>query len=206
MTEQTNHPAPRVAAATELDAVCDVLAQAFRDDPVWRWLVPDDGRWQRGAPTIFRHATRPKVAAGTVWIAGDGVDSVAVWGEPGKKPSAIRDLLILPRLATIVWRQAVSGLKFEAAMKKARPTEPHWYLAILGTHPDHQGKGLGSSALGPMLDRCDADGVGAYLESSKEANIAYYRRHGFEVVEELRPVAHGPSIWPMWREPRPPES
>lgn len=186
--------------------VVDVLAAAFASDPVWRWLVPDDRRWETGAPTIFSHAAGPKLEAGTVWVAGDGaIGSVAVWGAPGTGPSFVRDLSVVPRLAAIVRRRSLAGLRYEAAMKRSRPSEDHWYLAVLGTRPECEGRGLGSSVLQPVLDRCDAEGLGAYLESSKEANLAYYRRHGFEVVDELRPAAKGPPIWPMWRDPRAPE-
>jgi len=78
---------------------------------------------------------------------------------------------------------------------------PHWYLAVLGTDPPAQGQGLGSAVLAPVLAQCDADGVGAYLESSKERNIAFYARHGFRVTEELR-LPRGPRVWAMWRDAR----
>ena len=100
--------------------------------------------------------------------------------------------------------RSLDGLRFQSAMRKHRPQTPHWYLGILGTHPDHQGRGYGSAALQPGLQRCDEDGVAAYLESSKEANLPFYERHGFRVLEELRPVAAAPPIWKMSREPRPP--
>jgi hypothetical protein len=52
-----------------------------------------------------------------------------------------------------------------------------------------------------VLERCDRDGVPAYLESSKERNVVLYERHGFRVVEQLRLPKDGPPIWRMWREP-----
>ncbi|MGB6107124.1 MAG: GNAT family N-acetyltransferase, partial [Mycobacterium sp.] len=51
------------------------------------------------------------------------------------------------------------------------------------------------------LDRCDAEHAPAYLESSNFDNIAYYHRFGFEVTGEIT-IPGGPTMWPMWREPR----
>jgi hypothetical protein len=59
--------------------------------------------------------------------------------------------------------------------------------------------------MGPILERGDAEGVPAYLESSKERNIPYYQRYGFEVTVELRLPKGGPLVWSMWREPRAPD-
>src|SRR5262249_29806243 len=48
----------------------------------------------------------------------------------------------------------------------------------------------------------DATHMPAYLETSTEGNVAWYRHHGFELQHEVRPAAAGPPIWTMWREPR----
>jgi ribosomal protein S18 acetylase RimI-like enzyme len=77
---------------------------------------------------------------------------------------------------------------------------PHWYLAVLGTDPSAQGAGIGSALIGPTLGRCDAEGIPAYLESSKEANISFYQRHGFRVTQEID-LPQGPKLWAMLREP-----
>ena len=63
---------------------------------------------------------------------------------------------------------------------------------------------MGSASMRPVLEHCDTEGVPAYLESSKERNVPFYRRHGFEVVREVSLPDSGPKIWTMWREPRPP--
>jgi predicted N-acetyltransferase YhbS len=93
------------------------------------------------------------------------------------------------------------AMKFMQAVERKHPKAPHYYLATLGTEPDFQRKGVGSAVMQPVLDRCDADGVPAYLESSKEVNVPYYRRHGFEVTDELK-LPDGPTLWLMWREPQ----
>ena len=80
---------------------------------------------------------------------------------------------------------------------------PHYYLSVLGTDPDQQGGGVGSALLGPVLDRCDADGIAAYLESSKESNVDFYIRHGFSVTDRIDLPDDGPALWFMWREPGP---
>ena len=87
-------------------------------------------------------------------------------------------------------------------LERAHPRKPqHFYLAVLGTDPSAQGRGLGSAVLRGVLDQCDNDGVGAFLESSKESNIAFYARHGFRVTEEIQ-LLRGPTMWKMWRDPR----
>ncbi|MCB1038392.1 MAG: GNAT family N-acetyltransferase, partial [Acidimicrobiales bacterium] len=88
------------------------------------------------------------------------------------------------------------------SIEKAHPKEPpHWYLALIGTDPAHQGEGVGGALIGAITQRCDAEGLGAYLESSKEQNVPYYARHGFDVVAEIR-MEDGPTMWRMWRDPK----
>ena len=99
--------------------------------------------------------------------------------------------------------RALRGLGRIEEAHTAQPQD-HYYLAVLGTRTRPPGQGLGSALLAPVLDRCDGEGIGAYLESSKEANIPFYRRHGFEVVEEV-PFAGGPKLWPCGATPNPHE-
>ena len=86
-------------------------------------------------------------------------------------------------------------------MEEKHPSESHYYLFLLGTRPEWQGRGLGSSLMAPVLETCDRDRVPAYLEATSERNKQLYLRHGFEVTEEI-PLPDGPTMWPMWRSPR----
>ena len=89
-------------------------------------------------------------------------------------------------------------------MQMAHPHDrPHWYLNAIATVPQRQGRGLGARALQPVLERCAVDGTAAYLESSNPRNMSLYRRHGFDDVGRTPiQLPDGPSIYPMWRDPR----
>ena len=87
-------------------------------------------------------------------------------------------------------------------VEKHHPTEPHWYLEAIGCVPEARGQGVGGTLLEPVLARCDAEGLPAYLESSNPRNISFYERHGF-ATRPLFPLPPGcPVITPMWRDPR----
>jgi ribosomal protein S18 acetylase RimI-like enzyme len=153
---------------------------------------------------VFTARLRHLLPHGESWTV-DGLESAALWAPPGEwKTTPRQDMelssaLLHPRL---VWRLplVLAGLLRIQAQHPADP--PHWYLAVLGTEPAAQGQGLASAALAPVLERCDRDGVAAYLESSKESNIAFYARHGFRVAAEHDLPRGGPRVWSMWREPR----
>ena len=85
-------------------------------------------------------------------------------------------------------------------MKENHPEEPHWYLMLIGTDPTVRGKGFGQE-MHSRLDRCDDEHAPAYLEASKPDLVPYYSRFGFGVTGEIK-LPDGPSMWPMWRQPR----
>lgn len=196
--------AVRQATAADLPRVCESLRKAFSDDPVMSHVLPPTirNREKRLAGLMGMEA-RSAIADGTVWSA-DGGAANAIWRAPGKwKLGGMETLRQTPAVLRVLRGKALHGLAVLNAVEAKHPTEPHWYLATLGTEPEAQGRGLGSSVIAPVLDRCDAEGLPAYLESSKEANIPFYERHGFRVTEELPLPRSGPSVWLMWRDPQP---
>jgi ribosomal protein S18 acetylase RimI-like enzyme len=195
--------APRQARQDELPELARMLARAFHEDPVAGWACRPDGVRPRVLERLFGLRMRDILPRGEIWT-DDELRSVAVWSAPGQWHTTVRQdisyatSLLHPRLA-LRMPMVVTGM---LGAQKEHPEEPpHWYLAILGTDPSAQGHGLGSAMMAPVLEECDRDGVGAYLESSKEQNLAFYARHGFKVTSERR-LPRGPSLWPMWRDPR----
>ncbi|HEY2718420.1 MAG TPA: GNAT family N-acetyltransferase, partial [Solirubrobacteraceae bacterium] len=89
-----------------------------------------------------------------------------------------------------------------AAVERRHLRGAHYYFANIGVAPEAQGQGLGSKLMRPTLDRCDEQGLPAYLEATSERNAALYERLGFQCTEVLR-FAGSPPLRLMLRPPRP---
>lgn len=198
-----DHPVVPATASGDVGTLGALLARAFADDPVARFVMPSDRRRPPGLRSYFQgqlRTHRPPVGLALTTPERSGA---AVWSAPGTlAPSSPWALwAALTSLPWLLGRHTGRALGFLRQVFELRPVEPHWYLAVLGTEPARQRRGIGSALLGPVLARCDAEGVPAYLESSKAANVPFYRRHGFEVTKELRQPGC-PTIWTMGRRPR----
>ena len=104
-------------------------------------------------------------------------------------------------MAWMFGRYVSRGYRLVRLLEAKRPRAPHLYLATIGTDPSVQGRGYGSALMRVVLDRCDTDGMPSYVESSKESNIAFYNRHGYELVGEIVVPDSAVKLWLMWREP-----
>jgi ribosomal protein S18 acetylase RimI-like enzyme len=196
------------SASPDHRAAARALALAFFDDPFWRYVEPDDAERERQLHQWFPLAIRYAGRYGTVDTHGDeGVIGAALWLPPGKqemtwwrmvRTGMLRTGRILGRRATRRLTRASHAL--DAARARLMPPGSE-YLWILGVDPEHHGRGQGAATISIGLERTDAARSVAYLETYKEANLAFYRRQGFEVVSEEHPP-EGPPFWTLKRPSR----
>ncbi len=177
------------------------LAHAFNDDPVSRYLFPEDRRRVKRLERYFRLQIRTMfLPRGEAWTTADLL-AASLWLPPQSWPPTMAEgVSQLPVLA-ILGRRTGRALRLMQVLEARHPRTQHFYLGTIGTDPAVQGKGYGSALLRVVLDRCDADGVPSYLESSKASNLSFYRGHGYEVVDEVFIPRTETKLWLMWREP-----
>ena len=191
----------RLATRADVETLSLLMARAFENDPIQSWLFPDPGRRERRVRRPFELELRHWIIGSGLVLFGDGNDALAALLPPDecRLPflSAIR---ILPAYASLIGRRAGAAARGFARMERGHPDELHWHLSILATHPQQQGRGLASALLARHLERCDEEGVPAYLECSSQDNLGFYARHGFNVTEEVM-FPGGPPLWLMWRDP-----
>jgi GNAT superfamily N-acetyltransferase len=193
----------REAGDADVEPLAGALARAFHDDPVMTWLLGErDGPRLRRLGRFMRSEARRHRRHGGMVLTAPGHPGGALWDAPGRWRMSWLDIVrSAPVMISGVGPRIPRALGGLGQMEKQHPREPHWYLAILGTDPARQGTGVGGALVTPVLERCDHDGLGAYLESSKPENVPYYERFGFRVTGQID-MPGGPAMWPMWRDPQ----
>src|SRR5215470_7195257 len=164
------------ATAADADRVTEIITLAFAQDPLWGHALARPGGGE----------------ATTIWIPPGGADMTP---EQEHRLVALAAEHLGPAADDYV---ELLG-RFEAAHPHA---EPHYFLTLFGTHPDHRGRGIGMRLLAHDLELIDAEHMPAYLESSNPANNRRYASVGFEPHGEFSYPGGGPVVTTMWRPAR----
>jgi GNAT superfamily N-acetyltransferase len=192
-------PGLRRAATEDVGRLKAVMADAFFEDPIFGWLMPDDtkraARLRRYFAIELRHLA---LARGRVWTTDDRAGA-ALSLPPGAWRAPLRVTLLEGGAFGVHLSRAA---RLAAAIERHHVRERHYYVRDVGVLPEMQGKGLGRALLGATLSRCDRERLPAYLEASSERNAALYARLGFEPIRELR-VKGSPPLRLMLRPPEP---
>ncbi|UQU61351.1 GNAT family N-acetyltransferase [Couchioplanes caeruleus] len=167
----------RSATPDEIPAVGRLIAQSFDHLPQNRSLVPDENDRLPVMTEFFTFLTGSAPASGRVDVIEDaagGLAATAVWFDRTREMPEID--AYEQRLSALTGRWLPHFEALDEVFEKHHPEEPHWHLAFLAVHPDHQGAGLGSALMQHTHERID---VPAYLEATNEDNIRLYERHGY---------------------------
>ena len=193
-------PVIRPATEAELPAVGALIALSFDDLEQNRSLVPDPGSRLRVMGDFFTLLTEHAPLCGKVDViddpAGGGLAATAVWFD------RTHDMPEIPRyderIAALAGEWLPHFQALDELFDKHHPVDPHWHLAFLAVHPDHQGHGLG----GALMDSTHQDlgGTPAYLEATNDDNIRLYRRYGYSdmIPFDIR-LPDGTPFYRMWR-------
>ncbi|MFD4245041.1 GNAT family N-acetyltransferase [Streptomyces sp. NPDC058525] len=191
----------RHAGTADEDDVVGVLCDAFFDDPVCRWMIPDAVRRRELLPSVFRAFTREAAADGRVYLAGDGLGALLLVNGPARDgvhgSGGAASAQPLADLAEEFADRLLTCARLLAAHHPGRPA--HFYIPLVAARRGHQGRGIGSALVASAL--ADTAGAPVYLEATSRASLRLYRRLGFtRRGPELR-LPDGPALFPAWWDP-----
>ncbi|MFI1213178.1 GNAT family N-acetyltransferase [Streptomyces sp. NPDC020802] len=190
----------RRADEGDREAVTRLLDEAFQDDPVSGWVFPDADHRRRTHPLLMRAFLDIVLDAGYVDVTEDG-SACALWlSMPAEADEEDEDGPAQLREAVDPGNERVEQIGRLTA--EAHPAgAAHEYLWMIAVRPGRQGEGLGTALIQHVLERCDGEGLSAYLEASSARSRELYERLGFVFTGSTVDLPAGPAMWPMWREP-----
>ncbi|GAA2631502.1 GNAT family N-acetyltransferase [Streptomyces vastus] len=196
----------RRAGEGDREAVTRLLDDAFQNDPVSSWVFPDAEDRRRRHPLLMGAFLGIVLEEGYVDVTEDG-SACALWlpvpaeaheegeDEDGEEAGKVRE-------AVDPDNERIDQIGQLTAQVHPAGTA-HEYLWMIGVAPGRQNEGLGTALIQHVLDRCDREHLGAYLEASSDRSRALYERLGFTFMGRTVDLPDGPHMWPMWRDPAP---
>jgi GNAT superfamily N-acetyltransferase len=186
----------RAGTSHDVEALSHALAAAFEDDPIFGWLLPDAGRYERLVLFFALEVGDVILPSGTAWTSGDGTGACLELPPGGWRLPLRTQARHAPEFARVFGRSLPQALVTITKMERKHLREPHFYVPYVGVAPEGQGAGLGTMLLRRTLARADAEGLPTYLEATSERNAALYERLGFEHLGAFT-VLGSPPLWPM---------
>lgn len=190
----------RHASPADTDTLIATLVEAFRADPFWAHFMPDPEREglarEEGLTDVMTAEAASYLNHGHTYMIDDR--AAALWTPPGIRS----DDEALGRAfgAHVAPDQVEAAFPRFLDLEACRPSEPHFYLHLIGARDRARGQGLGSVLLERVIEICDDEGYLAYLEASTLRSAALYARHGF-VETAIIEFAPGVTLRPMVRDP-----
>lgn len=194
--ETAAHSHISTASMNDAENILSVISTAFSSDPTWTWAFPEPCARRKFFSMFIHGALRfPNV------YKLNNFSAVSVWVPPGEVEFSEKQIEKIPTvLNELVGHRAEEVEELLRRFEEAHPrSAPHYYLSLLGCHPEHRGLGLGLALLKENLATIDAQRMPAYLESSNPANNHKYESLGFKQVSSFRAPGNGPLVTGMWR-------
>ena len=188
----------------EQDAVLDVLADAFADQPNTLAVFQGDASRARKLTREGLRVVKLSRPVASLWVAerdGQIVGALNVVDWPHCQPGTGEKLRSMPRMLPAIGRALPRAMQVMGAWEKRDPKRDHAHFGPVGVAPSTQGAGIGSAMMREVLATLDRRGSASYLETDRARNVPFYERLGYRVVgeEEILRVHQ----WYMWRDPRP---
>ena len=192
--------------ASKIKEAAALLTKVFWDDPMAVFLYPDIAERRDLQPSFYELNIEHAAVGGELYTTSS-FQGIAVWRFPGdetrQKVEADKD----PRnrlpgvMGAGPFERLMAIVECTYAMHRSLVKGRHCYLLFLGVEPGQQQHGIGSLLIKPVLKKADEEGLPCYLETMKEVNLAFYRKHGFRVADEKQIANGGPHIWALLRPP-----
>ena len=198
-----SHPAKIVRAdETDADVITTILSTGFQNDPVSRWLFPDDDARARLHPEFFGPFVQMVLEDGEIYMTEDRLGTalwLSVTADAHHEDQPGLGELYEPILGADYAKRIAA---FDERSAANHPDHAdHFYLPFIAVRPQFFGQGIGTALVRDRVAALDSQGLPTYLEASNRDSASLYERLGYRRLDRTTDMPDGPSLYPMWRDP-----
>ena len=168
-----------------------ILSEAFYDNPISVYLIPDGSERKAKLKYIYEYAIRYDILYGEVFATSSNLEGIAGWRPSENAYTTVKRQImsggpkVISKLGMDFYNKSKHLQEFTDLIHKKNTPFKHWYLDQIGVDPKFQGKGYAGILLKAVFARSDQEGLPIYLETHKEINVAIYQHYGFKLLEEI---------------------
>lgn len=198
----------RLLTLNDVEPSAQVIAQAFRDDPLCAFMLPQQKTRIQTLVKFFRVYGELSIQSQRGYGVGDPLQGVAFWISPGKDGLSISPRFLRKLVPLLFTSYPIGYLRARAVMsridslRQKYAAEPHYYLDNIGVSPFARRQGLSSRLIRPFLAMADEQGVMAYTDTVTPANVPLYEHFGFQCMEASPISETGLTVWALCRPPK----
>lgn len=176
-----------------------LLADAFVDDPMCRFLFRDDARRYENVKKIFSFMFDLGIGYGKLLTCNDRglvvyADSYLNYASPIRQIR--KGVLKIPfKIGLQNFSNVITYERFAQQLRDKFARNDDIYLFIIAVDPAYHRQGIGSRLLSELKEL--TAGRRIYLETSNPRNVPFYEKNGFRREEGCRLPQSDAYIWPM---------
>ncbi len=196
----------RSAVPRDFLPITTVLTAALIDDPVARWLDPDERHRRLTVLAYIGGLVRHSIGSGMARVAVDGTEIVgaAMWSMHSGAGRSIASRLAYGNTDTALTEAHRRRRELDRVVDERRPRDVACQqLVSAGVRPDRQGQGVGSRLLLEHHAFLHVIQAPAYLVASAGHTETWFERHGYSAIGPPQLLPAGPPVQAMWRTPGP---
>lgn len=181
---------------TDLGVAARVLAEAYEDDPVFRYAMPETADRLATGIVFFTFFLRRKGPHQRMVFSTSNRSVVAVISSIGSWNRCSQQN---ERTLPVLIPTASPMSDYFKWIETFRPNGSHYYLEFIGTLKTNRSQGEGAFLLSTLLTAADREDVPFWTWSSNPRNLTFYHRLGFQIGDRLQRDSTTPVMIPLWR-------
>lgn len=178
-----------------------MFAEAFTDDPMFVYMLPEPEERRRALPVIFKGMLSVFIASGEVYATSENLEGIVCLSGLNKEKKGSMSLSSIFGMLSMPFSVArrvslLPMMKRAAAMRRGvseyrqfkKEFEDSVYIDLIAVAEKHRGRKFMSKMMHTVLSEAAGAGRRCALDTESERNISIYQHFGFKLVKAIDAV------------------